>query len=108
MRERDYRQILNKDPGPAPLKPPGDCTYAKQRELQDAVNAACKGPKRKCKGEKDCGIIAVRIGLNGACLAARLAINFACFRGGDAEHEVAVKDTFTTLKNCYECMRTCK
>ncbi|MFN7640113.1 MAG: RHS repeat-associated core domain-containing protein [bacterium] len=108
MRERDYRQILNKDPGPAPLEPPGDCTYAKQRELQNAVDAACKGPKRSCKGEKDCAVIGVRIGLNGACLAARLAINFACFRGGDDEHKNEVKEAFKALTKCYECMRTCK
>lgn len=83
-----------------PLLPPGDCTYAEHRALQDNVNTLCK-VKRACDQNEDCATIMKKIQANADCIKARVIINAKCFRGGDPGHILAVAGAIGALGNCW-------
>jgi RHS repeat-associated protein len=96
-------------PGPVPpgfpdLDPPGDCTTARHRELQDLVDAAChNGLKTKCYWwTKDCDTLRERYYRNLQCARARDLINRECFRGGNPGHRQQVEAAITKGKKCWE------
>lgn len=85
----------------ASLLPPGDCTPAEHRALQNEVNRACKGRSRRCLGTDDCATIWDKIEANAECIRARSVINARCFRGGDAGHNEALVAAVGALNNCW-------
>jgi len=86
--------------GAAALLPPGNCTPAEHRALQDRVNQHCKGARR-CTQNDDCATIWQRIEENAECIKARSTINAKCFRGGDPGHIAAVAAAVGALGNCW-------
>ena len=85
--------------GPS-LLPPGDCTYAEHRILQDLVDLSCN-KERRCTQNDDCATIWQRIQDNADCIKARTTINAKCFRGGDPGHMIAVAYAVGALGNCW-------
>ncbi|HYV43975.1 MAG TPA: hypothetical protein VFA20_03895 [Myxococcaceae bacterium] len=79
---------------------PGDCTAEQHRALQDAVDAACKGPARKCIETQDCATLRRNHDQNVVCVRARETINTTCFRGGDFVHRVKLDDERRAVANC--------
>jgi type VI secretion system secreted protein VgrG len=94
---------------PAVAQGPGNCTSERHRALQDAVDAACKIPRR-CDGTQDCGTLQSNHGKNLACASARDAINVECFGGGDAGHRQAADDARRAAARCSALMvsKRCK
>ena len=87
------------------LPPPGDCTAAEHRALQDAVDAACKIPRR-CSGAQNCGTLLSNYNKNVACADARDAINATCFRGGNPGHRMAAQEARNAAQRCSVLMVT--
>jgi type VI secretion system secreted protein VgrG len=94
---------------PALAQAPGNCTSERHRFLQDAVDAACKIPRR-CDGGQDCATLQSNYGKNQACASARDAINVECFGGGDAGHRQAADDARRAAARCSALMvsKRCK
>jgi hypothetical protein len=97
--------------GAADAAGPGTCTPEQHRALQDAVDAACKIPRR-CDGSQDCATLQSNTDKNIACAAARDTINVTCFGGGDPGHRQAADDArraaqrcsiLLLTKNCKDC-----
>lgn len=84
----------------ASLMPPGDCTYAEHRTLQDEVDRACDRNTR-CTQNDSCPTIWERIQFNAECIRARSTINTRCFRGGDPGHTEALANAVAALGNCW-------
>jgi len=78
---------------------PGTCTTEQHRALQDAVDAACKIPRR-CDGSQDCATLQSNADKNLACAAARDTINVTCFGGGDPGHRQAADDARRAAQRC--------
>jgi len=79
---------------------PGDCTAEQHRALQDAVNAACKGPPRKCNKTQDCATLRRNYEQNLTCVHAREKINSTCFRGGDLTQRVKLEEERKPAADC--------
>ena len=99
--------ILGLWPGHAFSQAPGNCTPEQHRTLQNAVDAACKIPRR-CDGTQDCATLQSNHGKNLACAAARDDINITCFGGGDAGHRQAADDARRAAQRCSVLMVTKK
>ena len=99
--------ILALGPGHALAQAPGDCTPEQHRSLQDAVDAACKIPRR-CDGGQDCATLQSNHGKNLACAGARDTINVTCFRGGNPGHRQAADDARRAAQRCSVLMVTKK
>ena len=99
--------ILALGPGHAFAQAPGDCTPEQHRSLQDAVDAACKIPRR-CDGGQDCATLQSNHGKNLACAGARDTINVTCFRGGNPGHRQAADDARRAAQRCSVLMVTKK
>lgn len=100
--------ILTLWAGPAlaqDIPPPGDCTTEQHRNLQNAVDAACKIPRR-CDGTQSCATLQSNHGLNIACAEARDTINLTCFRGGNDGHRQAADDARRAAQRCSALMVT--
>ena len=82
------------------LQPPGDCTPAQHRALQDDVNNKCKSQKRSCKGVSDCATLLENTNKNWNCAIARELVADTCFRGGDKGHRDAIVDALTAAAYC--------
>ncbi len=87
--------------GAMSMIPPGDCTPGEHRTLQDEVNRACKGSRRRCLSSDSCPTIWQKIESNSECIRARSVINARCFRGGDIGHNQAVMAAVGALNNCW-------
>jgi type VI secretion system secreted protein VgrG len=99
--------LLALAPGRASAQGPGNCTPEQHRTLQNAVDAACKIPRR-CDGNQDCATLLSNHGKNLACAAARDDINITCFGGGDAGHRQAADDARRAAQRCSTLMVTKK
>lgn len=99
--------ILTLWAGPALAQGSGDCTPEQHRNLQTAVDAACKIPRR-CDGGQDCATLQSNHGKNIACAGARDTINLTCFRGGDDGHRQAADDARRAAQRCSALMVTKK
>jgi hypothetical protein len=86
--------------GGASLLPPGDCTPAEHRILQNEVDRACDRQTR-CTQNDSCPDIWQKIGYNAECIRARAIINARCFRGGDIGHGIALANAVLALGNCW-------
>ncbi len=84
---------------------PGDCTEEQHAALQDAVNAACKGRPRACKGNQDCDTLRDNYDRSKQCADARDTVNNVCYGGGDDDHRKAADEARKALDNCLYFMR---
>ena len=86
------------------LQPPGVCAQATYERFRNAVFAECKGSgaPRSCRGITDLSEIEKRIEQNARCIAARRALMFACFRGGDQRHRDELQREVEVLMECHE------
>jgi Domain of unknown function (DUF4157)/Novel toxin 16 len=102
------RQIQRQPQPPAPaaplpgagLVPPGDCSWAEHRLLQDEVDRACDRDTR-CTQNDSCATLWEKIGFNAECIRARATINARCFRGGNLGHIIALANAVAALGRCW-------
>ena len=59
----------------------------------------CNQPRR-CKGGQDLATLQANLTTNLACAAARDAVNFKCFNGGDKGHKDAADQARAAATNC--------
>ena len=57
---------------------------------------------KKCKSTDDCILLATKILAGTAEIAARVALNTTCFKGGDTIHRDRVENRINLVVNCYE------
>jgi Domain of unknown function (DUF4157)/Novel toxin 16 len=86
-------------PGAA-LRPPGDCTWAEHRMLQDEVDRACNRDTR-CTQNDSCPALWEKITFNAECIRARAVINARCFRGGNIGHIIALTNAVGGMVRCW-------
>jgi hypothetical protein len=87
----------------APSPPPGNCSPDQHRTLQDAVDAACKIPRR-CDLTQDCATLLSNHRKNLACASARNTVNVICFEGGDSGHRRAAAEALNAAQRCISLM----
>jgi hypothetical protein len=90
---------------PEPMKPPGDCTKERHRELQDDVDDKCSRLPRGCTEDMDCRQLERNRFRNERCARARDRINNECFKGGDPGHKAAALAAWRAAENCRELYR---
>ncbi len=77
------------------------CSANEQRELQNAVNTACKqSGKMACNQSQSLAELKVNRAKLIACQSARIAINTKCFKGGDKGHRNAVSELMNGINKC--------
>jgi hypothetical protein len=92
---------------------PGNCTPEHHRFLQDAVDEACKGPKRSCAKERPprprasdaevkeyCARLMANLVKNRKCFYARKEIMDICFDGGDQSHHDRAEEDLRLINEC--------
>jgi Novel toxin 16 len=88
------------------LKPPGDCTEKRHRQLQDVVDMHCQpafpGEQLRCEDTDTCAILWNKQERFRKCYNARSTINTECFRGGDKGHRDAAISADNAMKRCYK------
>jgi hypothetical protein len=88
-----------------PISPPGDCTGARHRTLQDEVNSQCKTAPFSCKKNMARAELQKRFNQATACSNARKRINSECFKGGDSGHKQAAENASRAADKCAGFMR---
>jgi hypothetical protein len=85
------------------MEPPGDCTWTKYILLRGGVGTAkaIVSMLGACSAGDSCLFLATKIAAITAEIAARVALNAACFRGGDEGHRVQVRAKVNMLNRCY-------
>ncbi|MCX6581387.1 MAG: DUF4157 domain-containing protein [Candidatus Aminicenantes bacterium] len=85
------------------MLPPGDCGWARYLVLRGAVETAkaVVNMLGACAAGDNCLTLATKIAAITAEIAARLALDTTCFRGGDAGHRQQVQDKVNMLNRCY-------
>jgi Domain of unknown function (DUF4157)/Novel toxin 16 len=86
------------------MTPPGDCSQSKYRALRSAVENAKEAVSAlgSCSGNDSCEVLAAKIAAITTEIAARVALDASCFRGGDNGHRTQVQDKINALNRCYE------
>jgi hypothetical protein len=82
------------------LVPPGDCSWAEHRMLQNEVDRACDRDTR-CTQNDTCPVLWEKITFNSECIRARAVINARCFRGGNIGHIIALANAVAGLARCW-------
>jgi len=95
-------RLLQCWPGDGML-PPGDCGWARYLVLRGSVETAkaVVNMLGACAAGDNCLTLATKIAAITAEIAARLALDTTCFRGGDAGHRQQVQDKVNMLNRCY-------
>jgi hypothetical protein len=93
-------------PGPFPgdgLAPPGDCSWAEYVPLLAVKESAAMivSGLGSCGVGDSCSTLALKIAAISAEIAARLAREAKCFRGGDRGHRVQICDKVNMMMRCY-------
>lgn len=85
------------------LAPPGTCTWVQYLPLSLSVNSAKALVQMlgACRPGDTCQMLALKIAAITAEIAARVARETTCFRGGDAGHRQQITDKVNMLNNCY-------
>lgn len=85
------------------MTPPGDCSQSKYHALRSAVeNAkAAVSSLGSCSANDSCEVLASKIAAITTEIAARVALDASCFRGGDNGHRTQVQDKINALNRCY-------
>jgi hypothetical protein len=100
--------------GPVPLMrqpfpgtgmvPPGDCSWADYIILGGSVETAkaVVNMMGACRAGDSCLFLAMKIAAITAEIAARVARDTTCFRGGDSGHREQVQGRVNMMSRCYE------
>jgi hypothetical protein len=85
------------------MTPPGDCSWAHYIPLLGAVESAkaIVSMLGACAAGDNCPTLALKIAAIAAEVAARVARDATCFRGGDAGHRQQVQDKINMMNRCY-------
>lgn len=88
--------------------PPGTCTWAQYLPLTLSVNSAkaLVHMLGACRPGDSCHMLALKIAAVSAEIAARVARETTCYRGGDAGHRQQIQDKVNMLNNCYQRFTT--
>jgi hypothetical protein len=95
-------QAVQRWPGDGML-PPGDCSWARYLVLRGAVEAAkaVVDALGACTVNDSCAVLSTKIAAITVEIAARVALDTTCFRGGDTGHREQVQVKVRMLNNCY-------
>ncbi|MBD1832606.1 DUF4157 domain-containing protein [Cyanobacteria bacterium FACHB-472] len=85
------------------MSPPGDCGWATYAGLRGAVETAkaVVSTFGACSAGDNCLTLAAKIAAISAEIAARLALDTTCFKGGDTGHRQQVQDKINMMNRCY-------
>jgi hypothetical protein len=85
------------------MVPPGDCSWSKYVPLRAAVEAAKAVVKGlgACAVTDNCPLLLAKIAAISTEIAARVALDATCFRGGDTGHRQQVQDKVGMLNRCH-------
>lgn len=95
-------QIVQFYPGDG-MVPPGDCPWSTYLTLRGAVETAkaVVSTLGACSAADNCLTLAAKIAAISAEIAARVALDTTCFRGGDSGHRQQVQDKINMVNRCY-------
>src|SRR5205807_1473239 len=95
-------QFVQRWPGDG-MSPPGDCGWGSYLVLRGAVETAkvIVDSLGGCTETDSCPLLATKIAAVTSEIAARVALDATCFKGGDTGHRQQVSDKLGMLKNCY-------
>jgi len=95
--------VVQRLPGDGML-PPGDCDWGKYILLRAAVETAkaVVNALGRCTENDSCTVLATKIAAIAAEIAARVALDTTCFKGGDTGHRQQVQDKIMMLNRCYQ------
>jgi hypothetical protein len=101
------RRVLARWPGDG-MAPPGDCPWATYLPLRLSVESAkaITSMLGACSPGDSCTFLATKIAAISAEIAARVALDTTCFRGGDTGHRQQVQDKINMLNRCYRFFNT--
>jgi hypothetical protein len=94
--------VVQRWPGDG-MSPPGDCGLLTYLPLRGAVETA-KALVRTlggCSAGDSCTFLATKIAAITTEIAARVALDTTCFKGGSTGHRQQVQDKVTMLNRCY-------
>jgi hypothetical protein len=85
------------------MRPPGDCDWAKYLALLGTVEAAkaVVSMLGACAPGDNCMTLAMKIAAVAAEIAARVAREATCFRGGNTTHRQEIQNKINMLNRCY-------
>jgi Domain of unknown function (DUF4157)/Novel toxin 16 len=94
--------VLQRWPGDG-IRAPGECAWAKYLTLRGAVEAAkaVVDGLGSCTPTDLCPLLAIKIGAIATEIAARVALDTSCFKGGNTGHRQQVKEKISMLNTCY-------
>jgi hypothetical protein len=95
--------VVQRWPGDGML-PPGDCPWQTYLALRGAVETAkaLVAGLGACQPGDSCVLLATKIAAITAEIAARVALDTTCFRGGDAGHRQQVQDKINMVNRCWQ------
>ena len=90
------------------MSPPGDCGWAKYLVLRGAVETAkaVVSTLGACARGDSCPLARHQIAAITAEIAARVALDATCFKGGDTGHRQQVQDKINMMNRCYRFFTT--
>lgn len=85
------------------MLPPGDCSWGQYAALRLSVESAkaVVSMLGNCAPGDSCLFLATKIAAITAEIAARVALDTTCFRGGDTGHRQQVQDKINMMNRCY-------
>ncbi len=94
--------VIQRWPGDG-MTPPGDCGWANYLGLRGSVETAkaVVSMLGACSVGDNCSTLALKIAAITAEIAARVALDSTCFKGGDTGHRQQVHDKINMLNRCY-------
>ena len=94
--------LVQRFPGDG-MVPPGDCSWARYLVLRGSVETAkaVVSTLGACSPGDSCLFLAAKIAAVTAEIAARVALDATCFRGGDTGHRQQVQDKINLMNRCY-------
>jgi hypothetical protein len=95
-------RVLARWPGDG-MTPPGDCAWTTYLPLRLSVESAkaVVSMVGACSPTDSCTFVALKIAAISAEIAARVALDATCFKGGDTGHRQQVQDKVNMLNRCY-------
>lgn len=94
--------VLQRVPGDG-MVPPGDCSWGTYLPLRLSVESAkaVVSTLGACAPGDSCLFLATKIAAITAEIAARVALDATCFKGGDTGHRQQVQDKINMVNRCY-------
>jgi hypothetical protein len=94
--------VVQRWPGDG-MVPPGDCRWATYLVLRGSVETAKAVVSNlgACSAGDNCLTLAAKIAAITAEIAARVALDTTCFRGGNTGHRRQVQDKIDMMNRCY-------